>query len=223
MVKKKIRRFKETKTFPNFIELSYHELLEGFPYKGNWSEVFFKNDNPIILELACGKGEYTTTLAAKYPEKNYIGLDIKGSRMWRGAKTSNEAGMTNVAFIRTQIELIEHYFDKDEVSEIWIVFPDPQPRSPKIKKRLTSPVFLSRYQNILQPLGIIHLKTDNKELYDYTLQRVDELKHNLIYKTDDLYNSGLQEDVMLVQTFYEKIWLEQRKKITYIKFNLKTY
>ncbi|MCD4679983.1 MAG: tRNA (guanosine(46)-N7)-methyltransferase TrmB, partial [Bacteroidales bacterium] len=125
MSKKKIRQFKETKTFPNFIELSYPELMQGFLYKGKWAKAFFKNDNPIILELACGKGEYTVTLARKYPSINFIGLDIKGARMWRGAKTSNEEGMKNVAFIRTQIQLIEHYFTAGEVSEIWIVFPDP--------------------------------------------------------------------------------------------------
>lgn len=221
MTKKKIRQFKETKTFPNFIELSYPELMKGFQYKGKWGKDFFKNDNPIILELACGKGEYTTTLAEIYPHNNYIGLDIKGARMWRGAKTSIEKGMKNVAFIRTQIELIEHYFDTDEVSEIWIVFPDPQPNSPNIKKRLTSPQFLARYTSLLKPNGIIHLKTDDKLLYDYTHLRIDELEHNLIYKTEDLYNSGLEEDVMLVQTYYEKKWLAEGKKITYTKFKLK--
>ena len=221
MAKNKIRHFKETKTFPNFIELSYPELMQGFLYKGKWAKAFFKNDNPTVLELACGKGEYTITLAGKYPDINFIGLDIKGARMWRGAKTSNEEGIKNVAFIRTHIELIEHYFAAGEVSEIWIVFPDPHHRSPEIKKRLTSPEFLSKYKNILKPGGIIHLKTDNKELYDYTLERIKEHNHNLVYKTDDLYNSGLDDDVLLVQTFYEKIWLEKGKRITYLKFNLK--
>jgi len=221
LAKNKIRHFKETKTFPNFIELSYPELMQGFLYKGKWAKAFFKNDNPTVLELACGKGEYTITLAGKYPDINFIGLDIKGARMWRGAKTSNEEGIKNVAFIRTHIELIEHYFAAGEVSEIWIVFPDPHHRSPEIKKRLTSPEFLSKYKNILKPGGIIHLKTDNKELYDYTLERIKEHNHNLVYKTDDLYNSGLDDDVLLVQTFYEKIWLEKGKRITYLKFNLK--
>jgi len=195
--------------------------MQGFLYKGKWAKAFFKNDNPTVLELACGKGEYTITLAGKYPDINFIGLDIKGARMWRGAKTSNEEGIKNVAFIRTHIELIEHYFAAGEVSEIWIVFPDPHHRSPEIKKRLTSPEFLSKYKNILKPGGIIHLKTDNKELYDYTLERIKEHNHNLVYKTDDLYNSGLDDDVLLVQTFYEKIWLEKGKRITYLKFNLK--
>lgn len=221
MAKKKIKRFKETKTFPNFIELSYHELMEGFEYKGRWASDFFRNDNPIILELACGKGEYTVNLGRKYPERNFIGLDVKGARMWRGARTSNDEGLRNVAFLRTQIQLIEYYFDKDEVSEIWIVFPDPQPRSTKIKKRLTSPEFLDRYKNILKLGGIIHLKTDNAMLYEYTLEVIKQEGHNLIYKTEDLYNSGLQEDVVLVRTFYEMIWLEEGRCIRYIKFNLK--
>lgn len=220
MSKNKVSHFKETKTFPNFIELSYPELMQGFLYKGKWAKAFFKNDNPTVLELACGKGEYTITLARKYPDINFIGLDIKGARMWRGAKTSNEEGMKNVAFIRTQIELIEHYFAAGEVSEIWIVFPDPHPRSPEIKKRLTSPEFLTRYKNILKPEGILHLKTDNKMLHNYTLKIIEESGHNLIYKTDDLHNSGIEEDVLLAQTFYEQIWLEEGKKITYIKFNL---
>ncbi len=195
--------------------------MEGFPYKGNWNKGFFKNDNPIILELACGKGEYAINLGGKYPDKNFIGLDIKGARMWRGAKTAHDESMNNVAFIRTQIELIEHYFGPDEVSEIWIVFPDPQPRSPKIKKRLTSTKFLSRYKNVLKPGGIIHLKTDNNELYEYTLERIKEHNHSLLYKTDDLYNSGLLEDVVGVQTFYESMWLKEERQIHYIKFQFK--
>jgi tRNA (guanine-N7-)-methyltransferase len=218
--KKKIRRFKETRNFPNFIQLQYHELIKGFEYKGNWGAGFFNNKNPIILELGCGKGEYTVNLGRKYPDRNYIGLDIKGARMWRGAKTSNDEGLNNVAFLRTQIEQIEKYFEKDEVSEIWIVFPDPQPRSPKEKKRLTSHEFLKRYKNILKQDGIIHLKTDNEMLYDYTLEVIEEGGHNIVYKTDDLYNSGLQEDVVEVKTFYEQMWLEEGRKIKYIKFKL---
>ena len=194
--------------------------MEGFEYKGRWAKDFFKNENPLILELGCGKGEYTVHLGRKYPEKNFIGLDIKGARMWRGARTANDECLKNVAFLRTQIQLIEYYFDKNEVSEIWIVFPDPQPRSPRARKRLTSPEFIDRYKNILKPDGIIHLKTDNEMLFDYTIKRIREHGYNLIYKNEDLYNSGLQEDVVMVRTFYEQMWLEEGRKICYLKFQL---
>ena len=173
MTKRKLSRFAENKTFLHLFEPTYFQLMEGFPLKGKWSSGFFKNNNPIVVELGCGKGEFTVGLAAKYPEKNFIGLDMKGARMWRGAKTVMENSMANVAFIRCHIELIENLFDKNEISEIWITFPDPQLRLSKAKKRLTHPKFLRFYQQFLRPGGCIHLKTDSPDLYRFTKLVID--------------------------------------------------
>ncbi len=201
-------------------QLTFEELKNGnFALKGKWNRDFFHNDNPIVLELGCGKGEYTVSLAKKYPGKNFIGIDIKGARMWRGCKTANEEGMQNVAFIRTRIQMIETCFAPDEISEIWVTFPDPQPNKPN--KRLTSLRFLSYYKNILKPGAVLHLKTDSYELHKYTLEEV--LKPNnypILFASADLYNSGCTQDVMDVQTFYESMFLAQGKKITYIQFRL---
>lgn len=197
--------------------------MTGFPLKGKWHAGFFGNNNPIILELGCGKGEYTVNLASNYPNANFIGLDKKGARLWRGGKTSQENQMRNVAFIRTRIEQIEHLFCAGEVSEIWITFPEPQPRAAKAKKRLTSPQFIERYRKIMKPEGIIHLKTDSELFYDYTLEVINENKHELIYSNDDLY-SNLDDprikDVIGVQTFYEKMWLAEGSKIKYLEYKL---
>ena len=221
MGKDKLRRFAENDTFHNMFQEQYLDLKEkgGFFLKGKWRQEFFKNDNPIVLELGCGKGEYTVGLAEKYIEKNFIGIDIKGARMWRGCKTSNENGMNNVAFIRSRIEIIDMYFGENEVDEIWITFPDPQLKKPN--KRLTSNRFLERYRKVLKKGGIIHLKTDSQELYSFTMDEVLlPNKMNVLFHSNDLYASGLNDDVIEINTFYEGIYLKQAKPITYIKFEI---
>ncbi|MEE0882745.1 MAG: tRNA (guanosine(46)-N7)-methyltransferase TrmB [Bacteroidales bacterium] len=220
MGKNKLARFAENETFANLFQLTYEQVTkEGFALKGKWNKEFFKNDNPIVLELGCGKGEYTVGLAKKYPNKNFIGIDIKGARLWRGCKTSNEDKMTNVAFVRTHIQMIESYFAQNEVSEIWITFPDPQLKKPN--KRLTCERFLSLYKNILKSEGIVHLKTDSQELYEYTKDEVlIPSKREILYNTNDLYNSDFKEDVIEIQTFYEAMYLKIGKPITYLKFKL---
>lgn len=220
MGKNKLARFAENETFANLFQLTYEQVTkEGFALKGKWNKEFFKNDNPIVLELGCGKGEYTVGLAKKYPNKNFIGIDIKGARLWRGCKTSNEDKMTNVAFVRTHIQMIESYFAQNEVSEIWITFPDPQLKKPN--KRLTCERFLKLYKNILKQDGIVHLKTDSQELYEFTKDEVlIPTKREILYNTNDLYNSDFKEDVIEIQTFYETMYLKIGKPITYLKFRL---
>lgn len=220
MGKNKLARFAENETFANLFQLTYEQVTkEGFALKGKWNKEFFKNDNPIVLELGCGKGEYTVGLAKKYPNKNFIGIDIKGARLWRGCKTSNEDKMTNVAFVRTHIQMIESYFAQNEVSEIWITFPDPQLKKPN--KRLTCERFLSLYKNILKSEGIVHLKTDSQELYEFTKDEVlIPTKREILYNTNNLYNSDFKEDVIEIQTFYEAMYLKIGKPITYLKFRL---
>lgn len=218
MSKKKIQRFAETTTFHNFFQPSFDEAKDHFANKGKWNKNYFKNDNDIILELGCGKGEYTTGLGKKYPDRNFIGVDIKGARMWRGAKTAIEEQLLNIAFLRTHISNIDLFFGQNEVSEIWITFPDPQPK--KEKKRLTSARYLETYKKILKPEAIIHLKTDNAPLYEYTLETIEYHKHKLLFDTNNLYKDHPTEEVAEIQTFYEKMWLEQGLKIHYIKFML---
>lgn len=218
MSKRKLDRFAENATFPHLFQPSFEELVRGFDQKGKWHG-FFGNENPVILELGCGKGEYTVTLAEKYPENNYIGVDIKGARIWRGARTSFENGYPNVAFLRMRIDMILNAFAPGEVNGIWITFPDPQPA--KARKRLTSPMFLNRYKTLLKPGSIIHLKTDNLAFFEYTLETIAAEGHELLMHTFDLYNSGLTEDVMLTQTHYEKIFLAQGIPIKYLRFRLK--
>lgn len=220
MGKNKLARFEENLTFPNLFQVSYEDLsAKPFELRGRWHADFFKNNNPIVLELGCGKGEYTVALARKYPNKNFIGIDIKGARLWRGCKTSNEEKMGNVAFIRTRIQLIEHFFAPCEVSEILVTFPDPQPKKPN--KRLTSERFLSYYKKILTPNSTIHLKTDSYELYDYTLNEVIPQGHYPVaVATDDLYRTHPDLEVCEVQTFYESMFLKEGKKITYLEFKI---
>jgi tRNA (guanine-N7-)-methyltransferase len=221
MPKRKMQRFAELETFGNVIQPKLLDLINfGHNHKGKWAIDFFKNSNPIILELACGKGEYTIGLAEKYPEINFIGIDIKGERIWKGSKASIEKKLRNVAFIRAKIEYISQLFAKDEITEIWIIFPDPQPKKPNIKKRLTSPPFIERYKAVLKHNGIIHLKTDNADLFNYTLQIIDDAKHELLLKTHDLYNSGDINDILLLKTYYEQMFLEQGFKICYLKFRI---
>lgn len=214
MGKDKLRRFAEIETFSNVLQLD-----EGKPYKGQWSKDFFKNDNPVVLELACGKGEYTVNLAVLFPDKNFIGIDYKGNRIWRGAKTALEDGVNNVAFIRMQIETLTEFFAKGEVDEIWITFPDPQPQLSREKKRLTSPRFLNMYIEVLKPGGCVNLKTDNDGFYEYTAEKIKELKLKEHVNTADLYQSEYADEVLSIKTYYEKKYLKDNKNINYLKFS----
>lgn len=225
--KNKLQRFAEMKEFNNVFEPSWDEVRENdFYLKNSWNEAYFKNSNPIVLELGCGKGEYTLGMSEKHPHKNFAGVDIKGARMWKGAKAALENKLYNVAFLRTRIEFIDHFFGKDEVDEIWLTFPDPQPRKGRAKKRLTSPVFLDKYRAFLKPEGIIHLKTDSKQLHDYTLDVIKNQKYELLDATDNLYGNmqdTLDEqtrELLSIKTFYEKMFLEEGKPITYLKFRM---
>lgn len=221
--KNKLKRFRENEKFENVIQPSREELTDNlFELKGKWSQEFFKNDNPIVLELGCGKGEYTVELARQNPGKNFIGIDIKGARFWRGAKTAIEEDLENVAFIRTQIELIEYVFAVNEVSEIWITFPDPQIKYKRTKHRLTNTEFLQRYKSILKEDGIMHLKTDSEFMHGYTLGLLHGEGHGILYAHHDIYkNEYSPKEVIGIQTFYEKQYLEKGKPITYIQFKIK--
>ena len=219
--KKKLDHFVENETFDNLFQFSFEQIqAESFSLKGNWHNGFFKNHNPIVLELGCGKGEYTIGLARTNPDKNYIGMDVKGARLWRGLKTASEESISNVAFIRSRIELIEHYFGDNEVSEIWITFPDPQPRQARERKRLTSPKFLEIYRKFLTKDGIIHLKTDSDLLYDFTCEMIENEKHTPLFSTNDLYATTQQMEVKNIRTFYEQRWLNEGLTIKYIAFRL---
>lgn len=221
--KNKLKRFKENDTFPNVIQPTREQITENnFPYKGKWNTEVFKNDNPIVLELGCGKGEYSVGLGEKYPNKNFIGIDIKGARFWRGAKTALENDMNNIFFIRTQIELIDQLFEENEVSEIWITFPDPQIKYKRTKHRLTNAVFLEKYKRVLNPSGIVHLKTDSEFMHGYTLGLLHGAGHEVVYANHDVYkNEGSPAEVLAFQTFYEKQYLAVDKPITYIQFKIK--
>ena len=221
--KNKLKRFKENETFENVVQPTREDAVKGnFELKGNWNSKFFKNDQPLVLELGCGKGEYSVGLAERYPEKNFIGIDIKGSRFWRGAKTALETGLKNVGFLRTQIELIDYMFGAGEVDEIWITFPDPQIKYKRTKHRMTNPEFLARYKKILKTDGIIHLKTDSEFMHGYTLGLLQRMGHEILYSNHNVYrNEGAPAEVLEIQTFYEKQYLEINKPITYIRFKLK--
>lgn len=221
--KNKLKRFKENETFSNVIQPTRDEVVSGnFSLKGKWNQEFFKNNNPLVLELGCGKGEYSVGLAQKYPNKNFIGIDIKGARFWRGAKTAVEENLHNVAFIRTQIELIEFVFAEKEVDEIWITFPDPQIKYKRTKHRLTNSEFLQRYKKILKNDGIVHLKTDSEFMHGYTLGLLHGQNNEVLYANHNVYkNEGAPEVVTSIQTFYEQQYLEENKAITYIQFKIK--
>jgi len=217
--KDKLKRFKENETFACLIQPRTDEVLGcNHPIKGHWGEMMFHNSNPIVLELGCGKGEYTVALAEKYPDCNFIGIDIKGARLWKGAKYVTEHKIANAAFIRTHIEFIESLFDSGEVSEIWITFADPQEK--KAKKRLTSPIFLKRYHNIMRDEGIIHLKTDSRLLHNYTLELALQNGMTVLEHNDDIYGSGRADELLSIQTFYEKSFLSRNFPITYMSFRL---
>ena len=191
----------------------------GKPFKGEWGTSVFKNNNPVVLELACGKGEYTVNLAVLFPDKNFIGVDYKGNRIWRGAKTALEDGVNNVAFLRIQIENLVDYFTTGEIDEIWITFPDPQPQLSREKKRLTSPRFLNMYRQILRPGAYINLKTDNDGFHAYPVSQIEESKLTLHIRTEDLYHSEFADDVLSIKTYYEKKYLKHNKNINYLKFS----
>jgi len=220
--KNKLKKFAEINSLPNVIQPQSQHRIRHFEYKGCWKQAFFRNPNPIILEVGCGKGEYTVGLANVYPEKNFIGIDIKGDRIWKGATEAMDKVLLNVAFLRIQAEHINTFFDADEVSGIWLTFPDPQPGKPREKKRLTSPWFLNRFAKLLKPGSPIHLKTDDKALYAYTLEVIREESHKLEYHTNHLYEDSSVADYPLksIQTFYEKKFLEEGKPIHYIRFSL---
>jgi tRNA (guanine-N7-)-methyltransferase len=215
-VKRKLERFKEIEALPNVIEPSkevYHYV------RGKWNAGFFKNENPITLELACGRGEYTIGLAKLFSDKNFIGVDIKGERIWKGSSQAVAEGLQNVAFLRTMILLIENFFDEREVSEIWITFPDPRPRKRDIKRRLTSPSFLEMYKRMLKPGGYVRLKTDNTGLFEYSLKTLQSRKDitDLVF-TDDVYNSELRPDCFDIRTKYEEEFASKGEKIKYLRF-----
>ncbi len=217
MGKNKLQKFEDMSSYPHVFQYPFAALQEkGFEMKGKWNELFFRNNHPIVLELGCGKGEYTVGLGKLFPEKNFIGIDIKGARMWTGAKQALNEGMKNVAFLRTHIELINYFFAPDEISEIWITFPDPQMN--KVNKRMTSTRFMKMYRQILNREGIIHLKTDSNFMYTYTCEMIKSNQFPVLVETDDLYNSQLANEILSIQTFYEQQWLDRGLAIKYIKF-----
>lgn len=219
--KNKLKKFIENESFSNVIQPERKELLsDSFIFRGNWNKLYFKNNNPIIVELGCGKGEYTVNLAKSNPSKNYIGIDIKGARFWRGAKTSLDENLENVVFLRTQIELIDFVFGKQEVKEIWLTFPDPQIKYQRRKHRLTNPLFLNRYKNILVDKGMVHLKTDSEFLHGYTLGVLEGMSIKPLFSNHDIYkNNNAPDEVINIKTHYEKLFLETKKNISYLRFS----
>lgn len=219
--KNKLEKFAENLTFPNFFQIPFEEISQqDASIKGRWNVDFFKNDNPIVLELGCGRGEYAISLAKLHPQLNFIGVDRKGARMWKGCKYAIENHLPNVAFVRTQIQFLHHFFAENEVSEIWLTFPDPQPKRSKVAKRLTSSFYLDIYKRVLQPSGCIHLKTDSELLFEYTKEVIQKLDYKILELQEDIYSSDIENYALAIQTYYEKMWLEQGHKIYYLKFCL---
>ena len=219
MSKGKLSKFADMAAFPHVFEYPFSVVDEvPFEMRGAWNERFFKNDHPIVLELGCGRGEYTVGLGRLFPGKNFIGVDIKGARMWSGAKESAETGMTNVAFLRTNIEIIDRFFAPGEVSEIWLTFSDPQMK--KATKRLTSTYFMERYRRFLVDNGLIHLKTDSNFMFTYTRYMVEHNHLPVEVLTDDLYHSGLADEILSIRTYYEQQWLHRGLNIKYLRFRL---
>ena len=207
--------------FSNVFQPTFEELKAGFSIKGEWKSDIFKNNYPLVLELGCGKGEYSVGLARKYPNKNFLGIDVKGSRMWKGASDALNERMSNVAFLRTRIEFIEYCFSENEVDEIWITFPDPQIKKKRAKNRLTHPKFLQLYSSVMQDNGLIHLKTDSQFLHGYTLGIIEGHQHFLEDAEHDIYNAVLERENMDIKTHYEKLFLEKNMPISYLRFRLK--
>lgn len=219
MGKGKLVKFADMASYPHVFEYPY-SVVDDVPFdmKGNWNRDFFKNDNPIVLELGCGRGEYTVGLARRYADKNFIGVDIKGARMWTGATEALNEGLKNAAFLRTNIEIIDRFFAPGEVSEIWLTFSDPQMK--KATKRLTSTYFMERYRRFLVPGGVIHLKTDSNFMFTYTKYMIEANRLPVEFITDDLYHSGMDDDILSIRTYYEQQWLDRGLNIKYIKFRL---
>lgn len=219
MGKGKLSKFADMASYPHVFEYPY-SVAENLPFsmKGKWKSDFFRNDNPIVLELGCGRGEYTVGLAEKFPDKNFIGVDIKGARMWSGATEALQKEMKNVAFLRTNIEIIDRFFDTNEIDEIWLTFSDPQMK--KATKRLTSTYFMERYRRFLVPDGLIHVKTDSPFMFTYTHHMIAENAFPVELETEDLYQSGLANDILSIRTYYEQQWIDRGLSIKYIKFRL---
>ncbi|MBN2861797.1 MAG: tRNA (guanosine(46)-N7)-methyltransferase TrmB [Bacteroidales bacterium] len=220
-MKNKLAKWAEMDTFTNVIQpLTINEPGKDHPLKGNWNKEIFRNNNPITLELGCGKGEYTISLSMKYPGNNYIGIDIKGARMWRGAKTALEKNLSNVAFLRTRIEFINSFFSENEINEVWLTFPDPHPGKRNSNKRLTCPWFMNKYRGFMKDNGVIHLKTDNTELFNYTKSLALRNELQIINSYTDLHSSETGDDILYVQTHYENIFLKEGMKINYLSFRI---
>lgn len=226
--KNKLSKWAENLTFGNVYQPKTEEVLNtNYHLKGKWNKEVFKNEHPVVLELGCGKGEYSVGLAKHFPNKNFIGIDIKGNRIWKGAKEAFDKKMNNVIFIRTRIDFITSIFDKNEVDEIWITFPDPQPKDRLTRKRLTSPLFIERYKQVLKPNGIIHLKTDHEGFFRYTLEEIKAHNYHLIEHTFNLYGEKIADldektrDILSIKTFYENLFSQKGHSIHYLKFQLK--
>jgi tRNA (guanine-N7-)-methyltransferase len=224
---KKLARFAEVAQLDNCVEVPNGHVIKDFALRGKWASDHFRNPNPITLELACGKGEYSLGQARLFPDRNFIGMDIKGNRIWKGATEAQRDGLTNVAYLRTRIDFIDRLFAKDEVAEIWIIFPDPQPQ--KDRKKLTSPLFLDRYRRILQEGGTVNLKTDNFPLWEFTMEVIAEQKLTVLGQSTDLYADldaqvspylNGREDILRIRTYYEGLWLKEGRKINYVSFHL---
>lgn len=221
MGKNKFKRFQENLTFNCLVQPDFEEIFnQDYALKGSWNSTFFETSQPIVLELGCGRGEYTVELAQSDPTKNFIGVDIKGARIWRGAKSVTDNGMKNAGFLRTRIEFINSLFGTDEINEIWITFPDPQIKKGRAKKRLTSSLFLNRYRKFLAPNGVVYLKTDSKHLYEYTKTVLDANNIKPIECCDDIYGTGFADPVLSIKTTYEARYLKEGLPITYISFSL---
>ena len=226
MAKKKLIRFKQIEEFPHVAEPAFDEILgKDYNLKGNWSKSFFGNSHPIVLELACGKGEYTVALAKAFPNINFLGLDIKGSRIWYGAQQAIDENIPNAKFLRTRIDLIESFFGENEIDEIWITFPDPQPQESREKKRLTSDRFLNRYRQFLKPNGAVNLKHDSNSFYQYTLEQIGKHGFKLHHRFDDVYNQideipEKYATVYKVQTHYEKLFAAKGHVIKFVSFSI---
>jgi tRNA (guanine-N7-)-methyltransferase len=218
----KLEKFEELETFSNCFKFFFENIPAGFAVKGEWRNTLFHNQNPIVLELGCGKGEYTIGLAQKHPEKNFIGVDIKGNRIWTGAKSAIDNKLQNVGFLRTRIDFIDHCFAPNEVDEIWITFPDPQPQKTRERKRLTHPMFLGRYRKFLKKDGIVHLKTDSTSFYEYTLQVIKEENLPLLWHTNDLYKNcpADRQELITIKTYYEALFTAKGEDIKYVCFRL---
>jgi len=218
MGKNKLQRYADNIVHENVLE--HTEYSDGHTPAGKWAEEIFGNSNPIVVELACGKGEYTTSLAEKFPDKNFIGIDIKGDRIWKGARRAIEKNLENVRFLRCYIDHLEHFFEKNEISEIWITFPDPYLKISKTSKRLTSPKFLSIYRKVAIDDAVIHLKTDSSSLFEFTLSVIEEQELEILCQFDDLYSQNPDDEIFSIKTYYEEKHLNEGRTIHYVRFSL---